>query len=183
MGQLTITELAKKYKTDKFTNSVQGHSYAKFYEDALKSKKYLNIRLLEIGVDKGESLRLWSEFLPKAQIVGIDKELKPEAMKQNANVVLIQADAYQALPLQPLQPFDVIIDDGPHNFLSQMQAIELYIPKMKPLGVFVIEDVTDPGYIERFKNALPDYLKPYAYGVDLTHETGRFDNRLFVVET
>ena len=180
MGQLTILELAKKYKTDKFTNSEQGHSYAKFYEDALKSKKYLNIRLLEIGVHKGESLRLWAEFLPQAQIVGIDKELKPEAMQQPANVVLIQADAYQPLPLQP---FDFIIDDGPHDFLSQMQAIELYIPKMKPLGVFVIEDVIDPGYIERFKNALPDYLKPYAYGVDLTHETGRHDNRLFVVET
>lgn len=171
MGQLTIQELAKKYNTDKFA----AHGYAQFYEDALRSKKYLHIRLLEIGVDKGESLRLWAEFLPKAQIVGIDNELKPEAMQQPANVVLIQADAYQPLPLQP---FDFIIDDGPHDFLSQMKAIELYIPKMKPLGVFVIEDVADPTHIERFKNALPDYLKPYAYGVNLPH-----DNRLFVVET
>jgi trans-aconitate methyltransferase len=181
MAELTIQELTKKYKTDKFSGERMGHSYAQFYQDVLSSRTKKPLRLLEIGVKDGESIRLWSELLPEAQIVGIDVQLKTTALiNQRNNVVLIQADAYQSLPLQP---FDIIIDDGPHTFISQMKAIELYIPKMKPLGVFVIEDVTEHVHIERFQNALPDYLKPFSYGIDMSRQTGRHDNRLFVVET
>jgi len=65
-----IRDLAIKYKLDKCDKL---HDYARFYDFFLSSKKEDNIKLLEIGIYAGDSLRMWNEYFSNnACIVGVD---------------------------------------------------------------------------------------------------------------
>ena len=46
--------------------------YMKNYEDYLGPLRNTEVKLLELGIAKGDSLRHWSEWFPKGQIVGLD---------------------------------------------------------------------------------------------------------------
>jgi len=39
---------------------------------------------------------------------------------------------------------DVVIDDGSHKPLHQLLTVAYFLPKLKPGGMIVIEDVADP---------------------------------------
>ena len=57
-----------QFKTDK--NS--WHTYLDTYEKLFNRFTDKDINLFEIGVLKGESLKLWSKYLPKSKIYGCD---------------------------------------------------------------------------------------------------------------
>lgn len=67
---MNIQELAVKYNLDK---SGKLHDYGRFYDFYFQSKKSESIKLLEIGIHLGDSLRMWKDFfINKENIVGID---------------------------------------------------------------------------------------------------------------
>jgi len=84
---MNLTELMDKYGSDKGTF----HGYTNVYENILNKKRH-NIELvLEIGIGTndpnlpstmgkygkpGASLRAWRDYLPNAQIVGLDIDRK-----------------------------------------------------------------------------------------------------------
>ena len=47
-------------------------NYFEIYESYFKKFQRKNIRLLEIGVQYGGSLKMWNEYFPNAKIFGID---------------------------------------------------------------------------------------------------------------
>jgi precorrin-6B methylase 2 len=98
--------------------------------------------LLEIGVWYGGSIVLWSKYFPKGTIYGMDTEDASQGdVKNLSNVKLIFANAYVPGSLNLVPQCDIIIDDGPHTFMSQVFLIRNYTSKLKPGGVMVIEDV------------------------------------------
>ena len=66
----TLLEIQNEYnfKTDKNT----WHSYLDTYEKLFNRFTDKEINLFEIGVLAGESLKLWSKYLPKSMIYGCD---------------------------------------------------------------------------------------------------------------
>jgi len=48
-----------------------GHNYTEVYEYFFLPLKYAPIRILEIGIEEGGSLRLWEKYFPNATIFGI----------------------------------------------------------------------------------------------------------------
>ena len=140
-SDLTLLEILDKYKfpSDKHTS----HSYIPhLYEDLFKDRRESCKRLLEIGVQRGGSLRLWEKYFPNADIYGIDngksKHFKPV---DEGRIKTIVTDAYK-LDLG-LPKFDVIIDDGPHDLSSQAMSLSLYLKRLKEYGIMIIEDVRD----------------------------------------
>lgn len=110
---MTLHELAIKYGSDKAE-----HGYCEFYEEHLpKSPK----KILEIGVLKGASIRMWREWFPETEIHGLDLFIEnpmPDiegAIWHKGN----QCD-WQLLELLRKENFDVIIDDGSHCSRHQM---------------------------------------------------------------
>ena len=63
----TLVEIGKKYPTSK---NVTG--FLEIYEIFFKNLRDKEINILEIGVDNGDSLRLWRDYFSKAKICGID---------------------------------------------------------------------------------------------------------------
>lgn len=69
---MKISELFTQFGSDKATE----HTYGDFYDTLTQSMKINSV--LEVGVEAGYSMSSWVEFLPEANIVGIDKDVTPE---------------------------------------------------------------------------------------------------------
>lgn len=125
---MKLDDLAKKYNTDKSSLS---HGYCPFYEKHLPPRD-AQIKLLEIGVKEGASLKMWAEWFPNAEIHGLDLfeeiDLKDvgcdvfESCGASQIVKLHKGNQCDWRLLEELRKpeFDVIIDDGSHNARDQM---------------------------------------------------------------
>lgn len=110
---MTLQQLSEKYGTDKST-----HGYCPFYEQHLpKNPK----KLLEIGVLKGDSIRMWKEWFPDCEIHGLDL-FEANPVPDIEGVIWHKGNQCDYLLLDRLrnENFDVIIDDGSHNSRDQM---------------------------------------------------------------
>lgn len=170
-----------EYGTDKG----EPKSYVdEFYQNKFEQYRDSEITLVEIGVRSGASMKLWREFFSKANIIGIDNfqdfnDNKTPINQEwvSENVTFIDFDAYSEDVLSKIENnIDILIDDGPHTFQSHIDLLNLYIPKMNPGGMIIIEDVSyNPNILYDY---VPDNLKETSYVCDY----GGYDNRLIVIE-
>ena len=68
---------------------------------------------------------------------------------------------------------DYIIDDGSHSLTDQIAAIELFLPKIKPNGKMIIEDIRSISYVPLLIDSIN---KEHSYEwnlYDLRHIGGR----------
>lgn len=144
-SKFTLDELAQKYGTDK---SSEHHNYAVLYERYLQGLPELGA-LLELGVFKGGSLRMWRGWLPLWKIVGLDIEPKNKI----EGITILEGDQAEPLVTTALGethgPFDVIIDDASHLSSLTIASFEQLWPFLKPGGWYVVED-THMAYHEQF---------------------------------
>ena len=150
---MTLTELAKKYSSDKFFR----HSYLQTYERILGHRKVH--RLLELGIGyadlmkpflpegvpycHGSSLRMWSEYWPEAEIWGCD--IREDTLINEGNIRSVVCDQSSPSSLNQLVittggNWDVVIDDGSHQYQHQINTAHLLLPHMAAKGVYIIED-------------------------------------------
>lgn len=174
----TLAEIVEQ--GDLPTDKTTCHSYESFYDAALEPYRGRSIRLLEIGVNRGGSLRLWDAyFAGLAAIVGVDVNLDRVDQDARDCATLVQGDAYTEATVAAPGTFDIIIDDGPHTLESQLAAVRLYAPRLRPGGMLVIEDVQSPDWIAALAAVVP-FGRTWE-AIDLEAETGVTDDRLFVV--
>ena len=155
--------------TDKNTT----HPYVdRFYETELTRYRDQPVAVLELGVFCGASVHLWHEYFSQGTIVGLD--LVDAVLPEHRSLPRAQylfRDAYHPGIFPDTQQFDIIIDDGPHTFESQIWAMEFYLPHLAPGGLFVIEDVQNTYYPAVFHKLVPPSyqsetidLRPYGRG-------------------
>lgn len=185
-----LNEGYEKGGTDKNTC----HSYIEnFYEKEFSFYKEKNISLLEIGIETGGSLKLWKEyFLNSKSIIGvdIDDDKIDQRYKNIDGVMMYFGDAYDEKFSKKFKTFDIIIDDGPHTLESQLKSIEIYLPKLKQNGLFVIEDVQNvecfDSLIDTSKKVCESIDNQIEYKVeciDLRDKKGRWDDLLFLIRS
>lgn len=122
--------------------------YMNFYWKHFKDFRDKPIRILEIGVKEGDSLRIWSEFFthPEAEIHGI--EINPEPLQNfsQERTKLSFGDQTDLLFLsdfvKEFGKFDFIIDDGGHTQYQMNNTLEfMFKYGLKEGGIYVIEDM------------------------------------------
>jgi hypothetical protein len=187
-----LKEIIQEHNLDIETNPKYGtdKGYPKSYVDEFYEDKFLplidsEITLVEIGVRSGASLKLWSEYFSKANIIGIDNlsdfnnHQVPinESWTSSDRVTFIDANAYSQKTIDEINgKIDVLIDDGPHTLESHIKLLELYIPKMNKGGMIIIEDISyDPNELYSY---VPEDLQDKSYVCDY----GGYDNRLIIIE-
>jgi 23S rRNA U2552 (ribose-2'-O)-methylase RlmE/FtsJ len=142
-----LDKLFKKYNCDKSTLQ---HNYVKEYEAHLLSLREKEINILEIGIWKGTSLEAFHDYLPNAQIYGVDiftrvSEKDVPVLKRD-RVHWMKADSTQEnLTKKIIQhfgdiKFDVIIDDGLHTPEANLKTFNNFFPLLKEDGVYYVED-------------------------------------------
>ena len=103
------------------------------------------VDLVEIGVFSGGSLDMWRAYLGDgARIYGVDIEPACAAYEGPGKRLLIgdQSDpAFWQRFLREVPEFDIVIDDGGHQPHQQIATCEALLPRLRPGGVYVCEDL------------------------------------------
>ena len=169
--QPTLEELAIKYGADKSSKS---HNYAVRYDSYFDKFRNEQIKLLEIGVQYGYSVKMWKEYFPNAEIYGFD--LDKECMRfQEERITIIHGNQSNCDLLKATNeqhgPFDIIIDDGSHFNGDMKRTFDCLFPLLKEGGYYIVEDLHccywktmqgweltgDPVFIDKIKE-LVDYV-------------------------
>jgi len=133
---------ASQYNTDKVLHPPHLTYYAEYFEPFLDQ----DIRLLELGVDKGGSLLLWRDYFEHGIITGLD--INPLVMNDPTERIRVfqgsQADIACldriAVEIAP-DGFDIIIDDCSHiGEMARTSFWHLFDHRLKPGGIYAIED-------------------------------------------
>ena len=140
LTEISLTGLADLYGSDKGTIK---HNYTHIYEQILRElgvthRKTHSLRLAEIGVACGASLRMWANHLPAATIEGFD--IQPECAnlcKDLKNVTITISDPRQV----NREGFDLVVDDGSHIAEDVLGNFVHCWKWVKPGGFYVIEDM------------------------------------------
>ena len=142
---MNLIEIGKKYPSSK---NISG--FIQLYEKYFTPLRDSKINILEIGVDNGDSLRIWREFFSKANICGIDIDKKN--FKIN-NTNILQGDQSDLNFLKSLvseyKKFDIIIDDGSHQAKHIIASFNYLFNYLSDNGLYVIEDL-QTSYIPRY---------------------------------
>lgn len=158
---MTLDTLGLKYLTDKASNH---HNYLDIYEFWLQKYADQNITLVDaVGgyrwADKGgESLRMWAEFRPHWNIIGID--LYEKSLKMPSNVKIFQCDQTDEKKLNEIfevEKPDVFLDDFGHQNGPTIRTFEIMFPLLKSGGTFICEDIESSFYSEHGFGGTKDY--------------------------
>lgn len=173
------------------TNLDYVHSHLPFYETLLVSKKESAKNILEIGISRGGSIKLWSDYFINATVIGLDiMDINnfPEEIKNKENIVLhTSIDAYNNdffnnYFLNNTTKYDFIVDDGDHKLASMLQFIKLYSQIMTDDGILIIEEIKNPNWIDTLKNEVPSHLKKFIKTYDLRSIRDPNDNLVFIID-
>jgi hypothetical protein len=119
--------------------------YFPIYERHLRRFRGQAVHLVEIGVFSGGSMRMWREYLgTRSRITGVDIEPACKAYEDHGISVVIgdQGDpAFWREFLAERAPVDVVIDDGSHRPADQIVTLEALLPRLRPGGVYLCEDL------------------------------------------
>jgi cephalosporin hydroxylase len=184
---MNLYNIINSDKTDK--NTV--HSYLDLYQQLFSNKQFSAKNILEIGIDRGGSIKLWSDFFINATIYGLDTMNIDSVWEEIINIHNIKLytsyDAYDPnlfnnVFLRSNIKFDVLLDDGPHTLESMILFIKLYSQIMTDDGILIIEDVQSIKWINDLINAVPENLKSYIKYYDLRKNKNRYDDIVFTID-
>jgi hypothetical protein len=188
---MSLIDLADNTRTDKYTI----HTYLGVYDDLLKHKKETALNVLEVGIDRGGSIKMWHDYFPHAVVHAVDimpyekvwSELKDkERIKLYTSSMLnmTRVDAYDPDWVKKTFggiKFDFMLDDGPHTLDSMVSFLNLYLPLLAPDGVLLIEDVQDYAWFNTLKDAVSEDMGYVVKYYDMRSVKCRYDDLVFAV--
>lgn len=193
-----------RYGSDKGNaTNTNWHNYANLYEPLFKPVINEHIRIFELGLGTnntdvasnmgadgkpGASLRGWREFFPYAKVFGADIDRR--ILFEEERISTFYCDQTSPSDIHTMwdnevlkEPFDIIIDDGLHAFGANVCFFENSIHKLKPGGVFIIEDVINryiPAYVSKINEWKSIYPGITFHIVQLQHNRNSIDNTLII---
>ncbi|WP_375424543.1 class I SAM-dependent methyltransferase [uncultured Friedmanniella sp.] len=170
----------------RFVETTRGRQIRKYehyydvYHRHLSKFRGRKIVVVEFGVHMGGSAQMWREYFgADVMIYGID--ITPECKRWETPWFKVfvgdQSDrAFLAEIAAEIGPIDVLIEDGGHRPEQQIATFEIFYPKVKPGGVFLIEDLHTsywPSYDGGYQRpgTFMEYAKP------LTDQLNAFHSR------
>ena len=193
---MKLIDLVDNELTDKnqaYSSPGSGHTYLPLYETLMKDKKISAKNILEIGVQRGGSIKLWDDYFVNADIYGIDIEIVTnncvKYLLNKKNIHLIKGDAYNNNFFEKISKdfniknikFDIILDDGPHTLESMKKFINLYLDLLTDDGILIIEDIFYVEWFDILKKEVPNNLLKYVKTYDRRHIANKHNDLVFVI--
>jgi hypothetical protein len=169
-----------------FCDKGTDHTYIDFY--AHHFEEYRNdVTMLEIGIMTGGSLLVWSKYFNKYDLTAFDYSpgwSSPRPFQQelidNPNIDMYFnansthkdfADGFDD------QAFDIIIDDGDHDPVTQANTFRNYISKLKVGGIYFIEDLRGEVELKQVTEEIKKWLKETGIKADVNCYIGNTKER------
>ena len=140
-------ELISLYKNNKGKVSDKWFLYLKEYDRLFAPLMNEPINILEIGVQNGGSLEIWSKFFKNAiHLLGCDinakcNELKYEDPRIKIIIGDVNTDICKDVLLNIARSFDVIIDDCTHISGDIIKSFVKYFDSLNYGGLYIVEDL------------------------------------------
>ena len=200
-----LNTLCKKYGCDKgyFKGSQKffswkPHSYTDLYYFLFSSQRLYINKVFELGIGTnkvfndelkrksmpGASLRVWKSFFPKAKIFGADIDTKTLFEEKRIKTYIV--DQFDSKSIKDmwkkikLTDFDLIIDDGCHQFEGTINFFMNSINFLGPNGFYIIEDIFHKDkerFIKFFNKKKIDY-----FFIELSSKNNLKDNNLLILK-
>ncbi len=137
-----LCQIMSQWKSDKGSG---WHNYTLLYDFLFRHRRFEVERVFEVGIAGGGSLRGWREYFPRAQIFGADIDRQALFSEERISTFFVNqtdpraiADMWTAIGPQQ---FEIIIDDGMHNFEPNSCFFQHSYAYLKPCGYYIIEDI------------------------------------------
>lgn len=140
----TLDQIAQRHHTDKATvcRGSAGCCFAPHYDLIFGPLRDRPIRLLEIGVAGGASIRTWLDYFLRAEIVGVDISDSLFRADRFTYVVGDQSSRqFWAEFLWKHSAFDIIIDDGGHQNEQVVTSFDCLWPHVNKGGFYAVENL------------------------------------------
>jgi len=175
MSGKTLVEL---YRSHSGKVSDKWSSYLPVYEEKFAPMRERKVRLLEIGIQNGGSLEIYSRYFPVFEsLVGCD--INPDCEKlhyQDPRIRVVVGDAntdeIEKRILDISDAFDIILDDGSHVSADIIRTFARYWKHVRPGGIFIAEDL-HCSYWQDYGGGLYDPLSSISFFkalADIIHE-------------
>jgi hypothetical protein len=184
-----LCNILEKYGSDKCSN---WHNYSALYDYFFKHFRDEEINFFEVGIYHGSSVKSWREYFSKAKIYTADVDKETFLSISNLDVEYFYCDQDNPQSIQSMwksnslndTEFDVIIDDGKHEFISNLNFFKESIYKLKSGGIFIVEDLTVSTY-NSFERILPNLQNEYSLNyiklMKLPNPNNNIDNNILLV--
>ena len=131
-----------KYGTDK---SSLFHNYSEAYSIIFEKYRYEKLKVLEIGVLDGNSVKSWEEYFTNSLIIGLD--IEPQCKQYESDRISIEIGSQTDVEFlksisKKYNGFDIVIDDGGHTWHQQKKTFKVLFEELNPGGIYVIEDLS-----------------------------------------
>lgn len=200
-----LCEIMGRHGSDKGSAAIETceHNYTTVYHRLLEMKRNLPMRVFELGLGTnftdvpsnmgatgkpGASLRGWAEYFQRAAVFGADIDTR--VLFQEERIKTFACDQTKPESIRTLwetpdleEGFDLIVEDGLHQYDANVCFFENSIHKVKPDGYFIIEDIfytKVPKFhtkIEEWKSRYPSFAFRL---VQIPSKVNKTNNRILI---
>ena len=202
MEKTELCHIMTKYGSDKGRSDI--HNYTQYYSEIFGNIRNNVRNVFELGLGTnftdvpsnmgpegkpGASHRGWKEYFPNANIYGADIDAR--ILFEEDRIKTYYCDQLNAVDINNMFKnqdlldikFDIIIEDGLHEYEANKSFILNSFNKLKTGGFYIIEDVkrtTKDSFIsemQEYKYSLGNFI---VWIVELPHPNNSWDNSLIV---
>lgn len=145
-----LTKLGQVFGTDKVDaqHTHNGLPYTDVYATYLDRWRRRRFTLLELGVFRGDSLRMWDAYFPRATVVGLDLEpLAVERARGFEVTIGSQTDPEVLGGILERHPdVRVVVDDASHITELTIASFRYLFPRLASGSLYIIEDLAPNSY-------------------------------------
>jgi cephalosporin hydroxylase len=156
--------LEQLYTEHKGKVSYKWSAYLSEYQRVFEQHRLEPIRLMEIGIQNGGSLEIWSKYFTNAtMLIGCDINPNCSLLKyEDPRITVVigdaNTDAIQEKIHASVANFDIVIDDGSHSSSDIIKSFGRYFERMTDGGLYLAEDL-HASYWQEYEGGLYD---PYS---------------------
>jgi hypothetical protein len=167
------------------------HNYSPFYDFVFSADRNKNLKIFEVGIYGGSSVRAWKEYFKNSQIYCGD--VNPDYFINEERIQSFFCDQDNPGSIREMWEneilkdlyFDLIIDDGKHEYLSNLNFLENSYHKLVKGGIFIIEDLTIPtfnSFQERLDEINRLLIPSYIELIKIQNIKNNIDNNLLIIQ-
>lgn len=177
------------------------HNFSTLYFQLWNNRRYQIRSIFELGIGTnfldvpsnmgidgipGASLRAWHEFFPMARVVGADIDRR--ILFQESGIETYYCDQRDVSSISQLWShfsntyFDIIIEDGLHEFSANETFFTHSISRLRKGGFYIIEDIdkADRELAMKFVSAFKEVFSYIEY-LELPDRNLKPDNNLLLI--
>ena len=146
-GEKLVNQYNQPMKRDS-NLKIQGHNYAKFYDEYFFEKKDKELNILEIGSFYGNAAAALYFYFKNAKIYSAD--IFPDLFSYTSDRIknfYVDSSSEKSISqniLKKNKKFEIIIEDACHAYKDQIISLFMLFPILSSGGIFITEELDFP---------------------------------------